>query len=174
MKNKYHQKQKRAFTLVEMTIVIVILAIAAVLALPMFSSAASTRLEAAATMIAADLEYARTLAVSNQQRYTVIFDESNDKYEIRDSDNELVEDPMKPGSNFVINFSTESRLSGVTISSADFDSLQSISFDYLGSPYSGATLNTPLAADGVISLQASGSSATVTVCPVTGYITTQQ
>lgn len=174
MKNKYHQKYKRAFTLVEMTIVIFILAIAAVLALPMFSSAASTRLETAVTMIAADLEYARTLAVSNQKRYTVIFSETDNKYEIRDSDNTLIDDPMKPGSNFIVDFDAQTRLSGVSISSVVFGSSKSISFDYLGSPYSGAALTTPLAANGVITLQASGSSATVTVCPVTGYITTQQ
>ena len=49
----------RAFTLIEVLIVMVILGIAAVAAVPMFSSAGSIQIRSAANIIAADLEYAK-------------------------------------------------------------------------------------------------------------------
>ena len=56
-----------AFTIVELIVVMVILAIAAMLAVPMISSAADVQVRSAANMIAADLDYAKSMAISRQQ-----------------------------------------------------------------------------------------------------------
>jgi hypothetical protein len=60
----------------------------------------------------------------------------------------------------------------VDITSADFDGdiTRAITFDYLGSPYSGTDTTTPLNS-GQIILQANDFSITVSVEPITGYVT---
>ena len=162
--------QKNAFTFIELIVVMVILSIAALLAIPMISSAADVQLRSAANMIAADLDYAKSMAISTQQNYSVVFDPANEKYEVQDATGTAIDHPLKPGSPFVVDLQSDSRLSRVDIVSAVFDpdSQLAVKFDYLGSPYngSGTALNS-----GQIKLQAGTFSMTITVVPMTGYVT---
>ncbi len=166
--------QKNAFTLVELIVVMVILAIAAMLAVPMISSAADVQVRSAANMIAADLDYAKSMAISRQQYYSVVFDSANESYEVHNSGGTVIDHPIKAGSNFKVDLRSDSRLSRVDIFNADFDpeSQPAVSFDYLGSPYSGTGTANPLNS-GQITLQAGSFSMTVTVEPMTGYVTIQ-
>ncbi len=159
------------FTLIEVIVVVVILAIVALMAVPMFGSAADIQLKAAANMIAADLEYAKSMAISRQQPYSVVFDSTNESYEVQDSGGNAIPHPINPG-DLVVDFPSESRLNQVVIVSADFDpgSEETITFDYLGSPYSGSPPGTPLVS-GTISLEAAGLPMTITIEPITGYVT---
>ncbi len=161
----------RAFTMVEIIVVMVILIIAAMLAVPMVSSAADMQLQTAANVITADLEYAKNLAITRQKSYSVVFSPGTSSYEIHDSSG-VIAHPQRAGMGFVVSFENEKRLNRVSILSVDFDSVQTISFDYLGSPYSGLGTATPLNS-GVITLQADANTAVVNIEPVTGYITTQ-
>jgi Tfp pilus assembly protein FimT len=147
--------------------VVVIIAIAAMMAIPMMTSAGSMQIRSAANMIAADLEYAKSMAISRQKTYAVVFNESTESYQIEDPSG-IIDHPVKKGFPYVVNFSNDSRLNKVDIADVDFDATVEIKFDYFGSPYNGA--NNPLNS-GVISLQAGGATATITVEPVTGYIT---
>lgn len=160
-----------AFTLIEIIIVMVILVIAAMLAVPMVSSAAGMQLQSAANVLSADLEYAKSLAITRQRSYSVIFNVGNNSYEIHDSDG-VVAHPMRPSQNFSFDFDADSRLNRVEITDADIDGVATITFDYLGSPYSGSGTTTPLNS-GVVTLQADTITMTVNVEPVTGYITVQ-
>ena len=72
------------FTIVEIVIVVVIIGIIALVAVPMMSSAGSLQIRSAANMIAADLEYARSMSISRGQNYSVVFDKNADSYEIVD------------------------------------------------------------------------------------------
>lgn len=150
----------RGFTLIEILIVIVILAIAAMTAIPMMGSAASVQIRSAANMIAADLEYAKSLAISKGQNFSMIFDEGAESYRIADQDGNTISHPVKKGFDYVIDFQDEG-LGRVEIADADFDGASQVQFDYLGSPDNG----------GAVHLQAGTMSATVSVEPVTGYIT---
>ena len=150
----------RGFTLIEILIVIVILAIAAMTAIPMMSSAASVQIRSAGNMIAADLEYAKSLAISRGQNFSVVFDEGAESYSIVDQDGNTISHPVKKGFDYVIDFQDEG-LGRVEIADADFDGASQVQFDYLGSPDNGGTVH----------LQAGDMSATVSVEPVTGYIT---
>jgi prepilin-type N-terminal cleavage/methylation domain-containing protein len=165
--------QKNAFTFVELIVVMVILSIVALLAIPMISSAADVQVRSAANMIAADLDYAKSMAITTQRNYWVVFDPANESYEVHDSDG-VIEHPVNVGSDFVVDLANDSRLSRVDIVSADFDpgSQPSVTFDYLGSPYSG-TSTANLLNSGVISLGAGSFTMTVTVEPMTGYVTVQ-
>ena len=160
----------RSFTMVEIIIVVVIIAIAAMVAIPLMTSAASMQIRSAANMIAADLEYAKSMAISRQKRYAVVFNESTESYQIEDP-NGIIDHPVKKGFPYAIDFRNDGRLSKVDIVEVDFDpdSSHTITFDYLGSPYSGSGALNPLNS-GVISLQAGGTTTTITVEPVTGFI----
>jgi len=160
-------KGRLGFTLVELMIVMVILGIAAAVAVPMMASAASMQIRAAGSMVAADLEYAKSMAVSRGQIYSVVFDSTNETYEIRDPNDTVIKHPIKKGSNYVVDFSSDGRLDRVDIASVDFDGTSTVKFDYLGSPYNGSD---GFLSSGTIELQAGGFTKTVTVEPVTGFI----
>jgi prepilin-type N-terminal cleavage/methylation domain-containing protein len=162
---------RRGFTLAEVLIVVAIIVIAAMIAVPMMSSGGSVQVQSAANMIAADLEYAKSMAIGRQQNYSVVFDAASESYEVRDASGSVISHPVKKGFNYVVDFSNDSSLDDVDISSVDFDpgSSDSITFDYLGSPYSGTgTLNS--LNNGNIILQGGGVTRTITVEPTTGFI----
>ena len=150
------------FTLIEVLLVIVILAIAAVTTIPMLSSGASMQIRSASNMIAADLEYAKSMAISRGQDYSVVFVTATESYRIEDQGNNVIPHPVKKGFDYDINFSNDSRLNKVNIENTTFSS-DTITFNCLGSPKN-------LNSDGIITLSADGMTATITVEPVTGYI----
>jgi prepilin-type N-terminal cleavage/methylation domain-containing protein len=158
-----------AFTFVELMVVLVILGIAAMLAVPMFSSAADSQLQAAAAMVAADLDYAKNLAITRQTNVTVVFNAGTESYQVQNSSGVIFSHPTKAGALFQENFASDSRTSRVDITAASFDSVSSVTFDYLGSPYSGTTTAVAMTS-GQIALSAGTYSTTVTIEPVTGYV----
>jgi len=148
------------FTIIEILIVVVILAIAAMTAIPMMSSAGSVQVRSVANMIAADLEYAKSLAITKGQDYRVVFDTSSESYQIEDQSGATILHPVKKGFNYVIDLQAEG-LDRVDITMADFSGAQQVEFDYLGSPDSG----------GAVSIEGGGTTATISVEAVTGFIT---
>ena len=172
MRKKQIFRNKDGFTLVEIIVVLVILVVAAVLAMPMLGSAADMQLRSAANMIAADIEYAKSLAITKQQNFSVVFSTASESYEVRDQSGTAVDNPRRPGHPLSIVFTTDNRVSRVNIATADFDSdsSQAVTFDYLGSPYRGLTTANPLNS-GQVTLQSDALTMTVNVEPVTGYVT---
>ena len=158
------------FTLVELIIVIVIISIAALTAIPMMSSAASVQIRSAANMLTADLEYAKSMSISRGQNYSVVFDKDAESYRIEDQDGNVIPHPVKKGFGYVIDFQNDGRLNKVDIVDADFDATSVVKFDYLGSPYNG---NSSPLNSGVVSLKAGGTTTTVRVEAVTGFISIQ-
>ena len=152
---------RTGFTIVEILIVVVILSIAALAAIPMLSSASSFQIRSAANLIAADLEYAKSMAISRGQTYSVEFDVAADSYSIVDQTDTVIEHPVKKGFPYTVNFPNESRLSKVEITNVTFTS-DKVGFDCLGSPDNDG---------GFITISANENTATINVEPVTGYIT---
>ncbi len=159
--------------MVELMVVLAIIAIAAAIVVPMASSAGSMQIRAAVTMVATDLEYAKSLAISRGHRYAVVFNAGAAGYQIEDLSKavgalyRIVDHPVRMGFKYIVNFATDSHLSQVNIVDANFDTTNAVSFDYLGSPFNGggANLNS-----GVVTLRAGSITRTVSVQPVTGYI----
>ena len=151
------------FTIIEIIIVVVILAIAALAAVPMMGSAASLQIRSAVNMIAADLEYAKSMAISRGQNFSVVFDENTDSYRIKDQTGTVIQHPVKKGFPYVMDFRNESRLNRVDITNANFNTAQTVTFDCLGSPLYGGT----------VTLQVGGINKTITVEHITGFISIQ-
>ena len=149
----------RGFTTIEILIVVVIIAIAAFTAIPMMSSASSMQVRSASNMIIGDLEYAKSIAISRSQNYSVVFDTSAESYEIQDQSGNVIAHPIKKGFDYIIDFQNDSRLNKVNIDSTTLSS-NTVTFNSLGSPDNGGT----------ITVEAGGDSITITVEPVTGYV----
>lgn len=154
---------RNGFTIIEILILVVLLTIVALTAVPMMSSAGTMQLRAASNMIAADLEYAKSMAISRGQQYSVVFDQNADSYRINDQGGNVIPHPVKKGFNYIVDFKSDGRLSRVDITGANFGGAGDVTFDSLGSPDSG----------GNVTLQASGTTVTITVEPITGYISIQ-
>jgi type II secretion system protein H len=162
---------QRGFTMIELMVVLAIIAIAAAIVVPIASSAGTMQLRAAVTMVAADLEYAKSMSISRGQTYRVSFDGTNEQYRIMDPNGTTIKHPVKgPAFDYAVDFRTDRRLNGVDIVSVTFDGASTVGFDYLGIPYSVGASPGPLQNTGVITLQAGGLTRTVSVEPVTGYI----
>ena len=157
------QNTSGGFTMIEVVIVVVIIAIAAMMAIPMMTSAAGMQIRSASNVIAADLEYAKSMAISRGQDFSVVFDEAGDSYRIKNQDVDPIPHPVKKGFDYLIDFRRDSRLDKVDIADVDFNSTVLVTFDCLGSPDSG----------GIITLQAGGTIMRISVEPVTGFISIQ-
>jgi len=162
-------RTRAGFTLVEILIVVVVIAIAALVVVPLAGSAAGIQIRSAANMIAADLEYAKSMAISRGQTFSVVFDKNTETYRIEDQAGNVVQHPVRKGFDYVVNL-PGAGLDKVDIFDVDFDSTGEVRFDYLGSPYNGN--NNPLNS-GVVTLRSGSSVATINVEPVTGFISTQ-
>ena len=157
----------RAFTLFELMIVVVIIGIAGLLAVPMVSSGADFQIRAAANIIIADLEYAKNLAITNQENISVVFDDSNETYIMQDSTDTAIADPVRSGSTISVDFANDGRFGSVDITKVSFDGTDTVTFDYLGCPFNGSS-NT--LGEGEIVLVAGDNTMTIVVEPITGYV----
>jgi prepilin-type N-terminal cleavage/methylation domain-containing protein len=72
-------------TLVEVLLTIAVLGVLAAILIPQLSGDLPERLTAAAQVVAADLDYARSLAVANNSTYRLSFDPANNRYRLRHS-----------------------------------------------------------------------------------------
>ena len=151
---------RRGFTIIEILIVVVILAIAAMTAIPMLSSAGSVQVKSVANMIAADLEYAKSLAITKGQSFSAVFNTSADSYSIKDQSGTTIQHPVKKGFDYVIDFHAEG-LDKADITGANFGGSPQVEFNYLGSPDNG----------GIVTVQGGGATLRINVEAVTGYIT---
>ena len=163
---------RSAFTLCELLIVIVFILIIGILSAPYIGEAAQSKLSAAATMIAADIEYARNQAIMNQRPFTVVFGAKGDRYTyaVCDSDN-VIPHPLKSDKPFEVSFDNDVRFRKITVDT-EFDSLDAITFDYMGSPFAGVQSD-ELLENGKVTLKMNDISVVVTVEPVTGLVTVQ-
>lgn len=128
-------ERHRALTLLELTVVVVILAIATAIAVPRFSRAVENqRASAAVTRIAADLRLARTEARSRSAGQSVVFNVAGDSYQ-------MTNQPRldRRAGVYVVNLGDEpfhAKLDSVTLSAGG----STISFDGYGQSNTDATI----------------------------------
>jgi prepilin-type N-terminal cleavage/methylation domain-containing protein len=77
--------KRPALTLIELLLTLAVLGILAAVLIPQLSGDLPERLNAAAQVISADLDYARSIAVANSTKYQITFSVSANKYTLRHS-----------------------------------------------------------------------------------------
>ncbi len=145
-----------AFTLIELIVVMVCMAVVAAVAIPSMSNLGTQRQAVGARQVLRDLTYTRERAMAAGLTHWVSFNVSASTYSV------LAENPASPGragattitdpasgALFVQRLNTGA-LAGATLSAVAFDSTAEVCFDRLGRP--GSTAAPALAADGTVSL----------------------
>lgn len=152
----------RGFTLIEVLVVVIIIGIASAMVVPSLLAAGSLSIQGAARLIIADLVYAQNEAVARHEPHRIQFfiDQPNQNYyAMFDNDDELLESAWV-GGEYLVDFSSDSRLEGIRIVSVDFDGESTLTFDELGAPSSG----------GEIEITDGNSTYRITVAPFTGRV----
>ena len=166
------RQQGAGFTLLELLIVVLILAIAAAIVVPMAASGQDAQCASAARMVVADLELAQSTALARQELVALVFSDDLQSYKVvlagvQDLDIygslTALEHPGRPGQSYETSIPRELQLRDVVVSSADFNGERYVVFDVFGSPEFG----------GSIVLTAGDASLTVTVEPITGAVSVQ-
>lgn len=155
--NQTRRPTRLAFTLAELTIVVLIIGIMSAAAMPKLTDALMFyRAKAAAMRIQADLKYARETARTNNADETVSFNVSNDQYSLSSARN-----VDRPSQAYTVDIG--GTVYRATIVSADFSSSTDVTFNAYGMPDSGG-LVTVAAGESVfvVELDADSGKATVT------------
>ncbi|MGI8977862.1 MAG: pilus assembly FimT family protein [Pirellulaceae bacterium] len=87
---------RRAFSLIELLIVVAILGILIAVASPYLSSNVPQQLQMAADSVAGDIEYARGLAVANNSNYHITFDIAANNYVMKHAGSVTALDKLPP------------------------------------------------------------------------------
>lgn len=147
-----------AFTLAEMLVVLLVLAVATAMVLPNLSTTES-QAQAAAQEAASDLQYAQSLAITTQAPVTVTFSTTNRSYTLSNQSGTLTH-PMT-GRAYVIDFRTAPGLKNVVVQNPTFGSGSSVTFDATGAPDNA----------GSVTLRAGASAFRLDVAAATGNVT---
>ncbi|MBU0672072.1 MAG: prepilin-type N-terminal cleavage/methylation domain-containing protein [Candidatus Margulisbacteria bacterium] len=161
----------QGFSLIELIMVLTVIAILSVVSFIALDPYKGIKLDAATRKIAADVEYARSLALTTAKWHGIGFDVAPaNKYSVYKTDgstDEPIENPAKLGTDFIV--LTWNDLGRVKINSAAIGGGQKIEFSPLGAPYNdknGSALATP----GIITLEYSGITRRIEITPNTGKI----
>ncbi|MGE0607927.1 MAG: GspH/FimT family pseudopilin [Pirellulales bacterium] len=148
---------RRGHTLVEMTIVVLIIGIAAAAGTPMYLASINRyRTDAAASRIASDLAYAKRQALANSADAVITFSPSTETYAATN-----MQSLDRTATNFTVNLSQEPYQ--VDLVSANFGGSQSVTFNRYGAP----------SAAGLVVVGGNGYQKTITVNATSGRATIQ-
>jgi prepilin-type N-terminal cleavage/methylation domain-containing protein len=177
------KRKIRAFTLVEILVVVTILGIAAAIIVPQMGSRGDLTAAAAARLIMADLIYAQNRAISTQTKHYVKFTTSSPQsYRLVTSVTPLVDitQPITKASQYLVTLGANGSpgLTNVSLGTVSFEGKTTIAFDELGVPYyydPGTNTTTALTTSGGSTIQVKCGTFTLTVSiePYTGEIKVQ-
>ncbi len=158
-----YQPQRRCrqfgFTLIEIMVVVMILAIVAAVVIPQAVGTKDLQVMSAARMFATDLQYAQDTAITSQVPITVTIDTNAESYALSNASGNL-EHPITKY-EYVVDFMAQKGFESMDIVSVDFGGGNTIVFDEMGSPDNAGT----------ITLRAGSHVYRVTVAVATGKVT---
>jgi Tfp pilus assembly protein FimT len=159
---------RRAYTLVELIMIIALLGIAAAMVTPSIASTDALRIQSAVRAIVADITHAQSDALARQQGRAIVFDIANNKYsivEVHGATLNLEADTILTRPLRSVDRHGDSRLV-----SAGFDGTNVLVFDELGGTLQAPGSTTP-GSGGSIVIQGSGGQFTLGVEAYTGRVT---
>ncbi|MCA9075622.1 MAG: GspH/FimT family pseudopilin [Planctomycetaceae bacterium] len=155
-----HQRERRAVSLVDLVITVLVMGILSAVAAPKFAGALSGyQVETAAQQIAADLNYARKHAIQRSADFTVTFTVSPAQYEL-----EGISSLNSDSQSFLIVLTDEGY--DVTFTSVDIDGEFDVTFNEYGMPFTGSPQTAVVS--GQIVVRSGSDIRTVSIDPDTG------
>jgi prepilin-type N-terminal cleavage/methylation domain-containing protein len=160
---------RRAFTLIEILTVVIILALTAAIIIPQLGSRNDMKAAAGARVLMSDLIWAQNRAISNQQHVYVVFAGQSYTIWYKDSNGVLQKctNPITQGAYTQTFSQANTPLSDVSLGTPSFNGQANLSYDEVGTPYGyDGTTETQMTSSG--SLQVSSGDQTLTVS-IEGY-----
>ena len=168
-----HNRYK-GFTLIELVMVMVIMAIIGVLVMSPKSFLTQTRETDAASKIKSDIRYAQGFALSTQKRTRVAFNTTTESYSVYSENSPgsttwtLINNPLTRA-NFTVNLTTD--FPGLNISVVNFNGAgNGLVFDSAGRPYSCNSTGSGVILLGTSGTITFGGGTVLTVIPNTGKV----
>ncbi len=133
-------RREHGFTLLELTIVVMVLALMAAVAVTAAGSQDEQQLELSEIHMRDALDRARALARSQRSPHAVVFDESGNRFALVDESGGIVTDPLTRRPD-VVDFTLPGAPQRIEVVSADFGTAGTAAiFDAQGVPLTGGTL----------------------------------
>ena len=152
----------KAFTFVELLMVIVLIGIMAAAVVPSVLETSDTQAVGAARLITGDLQYAQNQAIATRTPVTVTFSAAGNSYQLSDAGGVLT-NPMSKGT-YTVAFGSSRELSQVDVIGVDFDGATTVTFDEMGAPGAGGT----------ITIQSGARVMKLSVADATGLVTVSE
>lgn len=158
---------RRAYTLVELIIVIVLLGIGAAMVAPSIGSTDVLRVQSAVRSVVADITFAQSDALARQQGRALVFDVPNNSYAIL----EVHGSTLNPEADTILTrrLRTIDRHGDSHLTAAAFDGTNVLVFDELGGTLQAPGTTTP-GSGGSLTIQGSGGTFTLAVEAYTGRV----
>jgi prepilin-type N-terminal cleavage/methylation domain-containing protein len=170
------RQSRRAFTLVEILMVVTILAIASAIIVPQLSSRDDLKAAAGARVVMADMIWAQNRAISTQQKQYMVFNGQSYTLWYKNSSGTLTQstNPVTQQTYTQTFGVSGTPLENVTLGTGSFNSQASLCFDEMGTPYGyDGTNETAMTAAGTLQVTCGSDSLTITVEGYTGETSVQ-
>jgi prepilin-type N-terminal cleavage/methylation domain-containing protein len=137
---------QKGFTLIELVMVMVIIAILAALSIPRFDSFYSIKLSGAMKKVMSDIRYAQQVAVSRHTNTRIVFNKTTDVYTAEEEypfgNNTWIsiKSPFTRG-DLTVNYAIDPKYNGINITNANFNSSNVLQFKWQGEPASGGRVD---------------------------------
>ena len=136
MRSRRTASPRAGLTLIDLVIALLIIGVLSAVAAPRFVHMLGRyRVDAAASRVQADLEYARQQARTHNQSRTVVFDAAAHAYELADADH-----PDQPGGKYVVSLSDSPGDVALKAASFGAENAPRVTFDLYGRPDGGGTV----------------------------------
>jgi len=166
----------RAYTLVEVLVVVTMLGIAGAMVAPSLGQTGALRIQAAVRMIVSDITFAQMDALGYQEQRAIYFDVDKNQYTLIqvngttiDPVNDALYEPKGPGQRYIISLDDE-KYGGTVIESASFDGDSTLIYDEMGGPVAAPGTST-LSDGGSIILSGPLSRYRIDIAAFTGRVT---
>lgn len=166
----------RAYTLVEVLVLVVIMGIAGAVVIPSMSGAGTLRVQAGVRTVVADITFAQMDALSYQESRAIVFDAENNRYTLVevvggeiDPDANALYDPHGPGQRYIVELGKHD-FGGARLTDVDLNGGDTLIFDPMGGPVAAADSD-ELSSGGSVTLQAPQGTFRINIAAFTGRVT---
>jgi prepilin-type N-terminal cleavage/methylation domain-containing protein len=169
----------RAYTLIEVLVVVTVLGIAAAVLVPSMGQTGVLRVQSAVRTVISDISFAQSDALAYQVRRAIVFDIDANAYTIYEvkgdapfPEEDVLIDRTREGGRARVGLN-DPRFAGATITDVSFDGGSILTFDEIGGPVETPTGDTP-SVGGYVEISGSGSVFRVNVEAYTGRVSVER